>query len=55
MEATATAKWSGDKLVITTKTEQGENTQTWSVANGVLTVERTGGRGAGTTTYKKTT
>ena len=55
MEATATAKWNGDKLVITTKTEQGENTQTWSLANGVLTIERTGGRGAGTTTYKKST
>jgi hypothetical protein len=55
MEATATAKWTGDKLVITTKTEQGENTQTWSLANGMLTIERTGGRGAGTTTYKKTT
>ena len=55
MEATATAKWDGNKLVITTKTEQGENTQTWSLDNGVLTVERTGGRGAGTTTYKKTT
>jgi hypothetical protein len=55
MEATATAKWDGNKLVITTKTDQGESTQTWSLANGVLTIERTGGRGAGTTTYKKST
>ena len=55
MEATATAKWDGNKLVITTKTDQGENTQTWSVANGVLTIDRTGGRGPSTTTYKKTT
>ena len=55
MEATATAKWDGNKLVITTKTDQGEQTQTWSLANGVLTIERTGGRGAGTTTYKKST
>jgi hypothetical protein len=55
MEATATAKWDGNKLVITTKTEQGEQTQTWSVANGVLTIDRTGGRGPSTTTYKKTT
>jgi len=55
MEATATAKWDGSKLVITTKTEQGEQTQTWSVANGVLTIDRTGGRGPSTTTYKKTT
>jgi hypothetical protein len=55
MEATATAKWDGSKLVITTKTEQGEQTQTRSEANGVLTIDRTGGRGPSTTTYKKTT
>ena len=55
MEATATAKWDGNKLVITTKTDQGEQTQTWSLANGVLTVDRTGGRGPSTTTYKKST
>lgn len=54
-EATVTAKWDGNKLVITTKTEQGEQVQTWSLANGVLTVDRTGGRGPSTTTYKKTT
>ena len=54
-EATVTAKWDGNKLVITTKTEQGENTQTWSLAGGTLTIERTGARGAGTTTYKKST
>jgi len=55
MEATATAKWDGSKLVITTKTEQGEQVQTWSLANGVLTVDRTGGRGPSSTTYKKST
>ena len=55
MEATATAKWDGNKLVITTKTDQGEQTQTWSLANGVLTIDRTGGRGPSTTTYKKST
>ena len=55
MEATATAKWDGNKLVITTKTDQGEQTQTWSLANGVLTIDRTGGRGPSSTTYKKTT
>src|SRR5689334_9015547 len=55
MEAEATAKWDGNKLVITTKTEQGEQTQTWSLANGVLTIDRTGGRGPSTTTYKKST
>ena len=41
--AKATAKWDGSKLVITTKTEQGEQVQTWSLAGGVLTIERTGG------------
>jgi hypothetical protein len=55
MEGTATAKWNGDKLVITTKAGEMENTQTWSLAGGVLTVERTGGRGPSKTTYKKTT
>ncbi|HEU4936836.1 MAG TPA: hypothetical protein VFT39_10310 [Vicinamibacterales bacterium] len=55
MEATATAKWDGNKLVITTKTDQGESTQTWSLANGVLTIDRTGGRGPSSTTYKKST
>ena len=54
-EATVTAKWDGNKLVITTKTDNGEQTQTWSLASGVLTVDRTGGRGPSTTTYKKTT
>ena len=53
--AKVSAKWDGNKLVITTKTEQGENTQTWSLAGGVLTIERAGGRGPSTTTYKKTT
>jgi len=55
MEATATAKWDGNKLVITTKTDNGEQTATWSLANGVLTVDSTGGRGPSTRTYKKST
>ena len=55
MEATATAKWDGPKLVITTKSERGEQTQTWSLAGGVLTIDRTGGRGPSSTKYKKTT
>jgi hypothetical protein len=55
MEGTATAKWSGDKLVITTKAGENETTQTWSIAGGVLTIERTGGRGPSKTVYKKTT
>jgi hypothetical protein len=53
--AKATAKWDGSKLVITTKTEQGEQTQTWSLADGKLKIDRTGGRGPSSTTYKKTT
>jgi|SRR5215471_13562473 len=53
--AKATAKWDGAKLVITTKTEQGEATQTWSLADGKLKIDRTGGRGPSSTTYKKTT
>jgi hypothetical protein len=55
MTAKATAKWDGSKLVITTKTDQGENTQTWSLDGSTLTIERTGGRGPGKTTYKKAT
>jgi hypothetical protein len=53
--AKVSAKWDGDKLVITTKTDQGEQTQTWSLADGKLTIDRTGGRGPSKTTYKKTT
>jgi hypothetical protein len=53
--AKVSAKWDGNKLVITTKTEQGEGTQTWSLADGKLTIARTGGRGPSTTTYKKST
>jgi hypothetical protein len=55
MTAKVSAKWDGAKLVITQKTEQGESTQTWSLAGGVLTIDRTGGRGPSTTKYKKTT
>jgi hypothetical protein len=55
MTAKASAKWDGNKLVITTKTDQGENTQTWSLEGGNLVVDRTGARGSGKTTYKKTT
>jgi len=53
--AKVSAKWDGSKLVITTKTEQGEGTQTWSLADGKLTIDRTGGRGPSKTVYKKTT
>ena len=54
-EVVSTAKWDGSKLVITTKTENGDQVQTWSMEGGNLTIERTGGRGAGKTTYKKST
>jgi hypothetical protein len=55
MTAKVSAKWDGSKLVITTKTDQGEQTQTWSLADGKLTIDRTGGRGPSKTVYKKTT
>lgn len=51
--AKASARWDGDKLVITTKTERGESTQTWSMADGTLTIESTGGRGPSKRVYKK--
>jgi hypothetical protein len=55
MTAKASAKWDANKLVITTKSERGENTQTWSLEAGTLTIERTGGRGPSKTVFKKTT
>ena len=54
-DVVSTAKWDGGKLVITTKTDNGDQVQTWSMEGGNLTIERTGGRGAGKMTYKKTT
>jgi hypothetical protein len=53
MTAKVSAKWDGDKLVITQKTDNGETTQTWSLADGKLTIESAGGRGNRTTTYTK--
>lgn len=55
MTAKASAKFDGNKLVITTKSDMGELTQTWSLANGMLTIESTGGRGPAKRVYKKTT
>jgi hypothetical protein len=55
MTAKASAKWDGNKIVITTKSERGENTQTWSLAGGVLTIEGTGGQGPTKRVYKKST
>ena len=53
--ARATAKWDGDKIIITTKTEAGESTQTWSIdSSGDLKIESTGAMGPVTRTYKKT-
>jgi hypothetical protein len=50
-----TAKWDGAKLVITTKTDNGDQVQTWSLADGKLTIERGTPNGPMKTTYKKTT
>lgn len=58
VEVKATAKWDGSKLVITEKRpgQDGavnETTQTWSLDGGALKIDRTGGRGPSSTTYKK--
>ncbi len=58
VELKSVAKLDGDKLTITTKRPgQGGNmmeiTETWSLADGRLTIERTGGRGPSKTVYKK--
>ena len=59
VEARSVAKWDGSKLVITTKRDMGgntvETTETWSLSDGVLTIESTGGRGPSKRVYKKTT
>jgi hypothetical protein len=54
-EGTATAKWDGNKLVISTKAGEFATTATWSLEGGVLTIDSTGGRGPTKRTYKKTT
>jgi hypothetical protein len=51
----ATAKWDGSKLVITTKTDNGDQVQTWSLADGKLSIERGTANGPMKTVYKKTT
>jgi hypothetical protein len=51
----ATAKWDGSKLVITTKTDNGDQVQTWSLDSGKLSIERQGPNGPVKQTYKKTT
>jgi hypothetical protein len=60
VEVKSIAKWDGDKLTITHK-QPGrdgaiqEVTEAWSLEAGNLVIERTGGRGAGKTVYKKST
>jgi hypothetical protein len=59
VEVKSVAKWDGSKLVITEKrpSQDGgvnESTQTWSLgADGMLTIDRTGGRGPSSVKYKK--
>jgi hypothetical protein len=59
VEVKSTAKWDGNKLVFSHKqtNQQGaivERTETWSLgADGILTIDRTGGRGPSSTKYKK--
>jgi hypothetical protein len=53
MEVVSTAKWDGPKLVITTKTANGESTQTWQVEGSTLTIETTNARGTQKMVYKK--
>jgi len=50
---TSTAKWDGDKLVITTKTANGEQVTSWYLEGGELVNERQGQNGAVKTYYKK--
>jgi hypothetical protein len=52
-EQESTAKWDGQKLVITTKTANGENVTSWYKEGDWLVNERTGQNGAVKTYYKK--
>jgi hypothetical protein len=56
-ESTATAKWEGNTLVVTTKQDMGngpvETTQRWTVDGSTLTVENTNARGTQKRVYKK--
>ena len=53
MEAASTAKWDGNKLVITTKVGENESTQVWAVEGSTLTIETTNARGTQKMVYKK--
>lgn len=52
-EVTSVAKWDGDKLVITTKTANGETVQKWYMDGANLVSERQGQAGPVKTFYKK--
>jgi hypothetical protein len=52
-EVTSTAKWDGDKLVITTKGANGDTVASWYLEGGELVNERTTQNGAVKTYYKK--
>jgi len=52
-EVVSTAKWDGPKLVITSKTPNGESTQAWTVDGSTLTIETTNARGTQKMVYKK--
>jgi hypothetical protein len=52
-EQVSNAKWDGAKLVITTKTANGDRTQTWSMEGGELVQESQGQNGAIKIYYKK--
>jgi len=58
VELTSVAKLDGNKLTITTKRpgQDGnimETSETWTMADGMLTIESTGGRGPSKRVYKK--
>jgi hypothetical protein len=55
MEAVSTVKFDGSKMTITSKVGENENTQVWSLAGNVLTIETTSARGTQKRVYKKTT
>jgi len=50
---TAIARWDGDKLVITTKSANGESSQSWSLKDGKLQIERPGRDGPIVTVYTR--
>lgn len=52
-EQVSNAKWNGDKLVITTKTANGDRVATWYLEGGELVQETQGQNGAVKIYYKK--